>query len=369
MAAAQQAVRSALRSSAERLPDVFAPEQPVLVGFSAGQDSTALLHALTTYRPRLKLIAAHIDHGLRPESAGTAERVAALARDLGVDSVVRRVDVAEFRRGLRGWSIQQAARAVRYQALAASLAEFNASCLLVAHTADDQAETLLLHLVRGSGLAGLAGMRLDETLTLARLGPPVPGLAVPEAVRVARPLLRVARTTTLAYCTELGLPIVEDPSNTSRAYTRNRVRLDLLPALAALNPAIGSVLARTAELVGQDLVVLDNLVAGLEPSVLTASHADALEYDLAAWRAQPRALQRRLLRRGLERLLGDVVGVSAAAIEDSLDLVQSARPGQAYHLPYGIEVCMEPAGFSLRRHGRATPRSSSKNGRNDGPRV
>jgi tRNA(Ile)-lysidine synthase len=344
-----------------RLPDVFAPGSRLVVGFSGGQDSTCLLHALTHSHLDLEIVAAHVDHALRVDSASDAQRVAELARGLGVAVEVRRVDVGVYRQALPGWSVQQAARAARYQALATVVNSFDAAALLVAHTADDQAETLLINLLRGAGLTGVAGMRMDETIRPAQLGPPVTELgALPETVRLVRPLLKVARATTLAYCAELGLRLVEDASNQSRAYTRNRVRLDLLPVLEGFNPAIRTVLARTADLAAEDVAALEMLVDELHASLSSAPELDVLEYDRRLWSVQPRALQRRLLRRGLESLLGDLVDVRAAPIDDALDVLQSGTPSQTYHLPYGVEVCILASTFRLRLHGSARPRSKPK---------
>ena len=353
MAKHQEDVRRALRSATLRLPDVFAPGTRLVVGFSGGQDSTCLLHALVHSHRRLELLAAHVDHGLRADSAEMAQRASDLAAAIGVASEVRRVKVPK-----RG-SVQQAARAARYQALAAIVEKHRAKALLMAHTADDQAETLLLHLLRGSGLAGLSGMRMDETLELRRLGPPIEGTTPTESptrtlaanVRVVRPLLRVPRVTTLAYCNHFGLPLVEDASNQGRAYTRNRVRLDLLPVLERFNPAIRSVLARTADLAAEDSAALDALVAHLR-STFERDH----EYNLRQFRAQPRALQRRLLRLSIESLVGNTVDIRDAPIEDALDLLESAQPQQTYHLPYGVELCVKSASFVLRLDGRARHR-------------
>jgi tRNA(Ile)-lysidine synthase TilS/MesJ len=254
--------------------------------------------------------------------------------------------------------VQQVARAARYQALAAVVQKHAAAALLVAHTADDQAETFLINLLRGAGLAGLAGMRMDETIQPSRYGPLLGELdSLPNRLRVARPLLRVTRATTLEYCAEAGLQLVEDSSNRSRAYMRNRVRLDLLPILESFNPAIRAVLARTADLAAEDVAALDALVEALHESLVRAPELDVLEYDLRLWRAQPRALQRRLLRRGLESLLGGLVDVRAAPIEDALDMLQSGTTAQTYHLPHGVELCIRPATFVLRLHGGARPRT------------
>jgi len=297
---------------------------------------------------------------------------------MGVPVEVGRVEVAAYRRDLPGWSVQQAARAARYRLLAAAASEKRAAAVLVGHTADDQAETLLINLLRGTGMAGLAGMRIEETLALADLGPPVDlpeiyahlqPILEPQLIRVARPLLSVPRATTRAYCDHVGLTLVEDPSNQSRTYTRNRVRLDLLPVLEGFNPAIRSVLARTADLAGEDVAVLDALVDTLHTSLARCPQADVVEYDLPPWRAQPRALQRRLLRRGLASLLGGLVDVRAAPIDDALDLVQSGSAAQTYHLPYGVELCVGSDTFILRLHGRARPRKRQKTWDVEGPRV
>jgi tRNA(Ile)-lysidine synthase len=364
-AKAREEVRHALRTAAIRLPDLFERGTRLVVGFSGGQDSTCLLHALAHAHRGLDITAVHIDHALRADSADAALRASELAAKIGVACEVKRVDVAAYRESLPGWSIQQAARAARYQALASAVEEHRAAALLVAHTADDQAETLLLNFSRGTGLTGLAGMRLDQTLELRRIGPSLsvvrPGV---DRVRLARPLLRVARATTLAYCAQFGLPLVEDASNSSRVYARNRVRLDVLPALEVLNPAIRSVLARAADLAAEDEAALDGIVADLHASL---SHDST--YDLRRWRTQPRAVQRRLLRLGLELLVGELVDVGDSAIEDALDLLQTGVSNQAYHLPYGVELCIEAATFVLRLDGRARKRSGRNKWDSQVPRV
>ena len=311
-----------------------------------------MLHALAHAHRKLDLIAAHVDHGLRPDSADAARRVASLAAEVGVANCqVVRVEVGRYRNRLPGWSVQQAARAARYQALASVVEQQAAAALLVAHTADDQAETLLLHLLRGSGLQGLLGMRLEDVLDPRRLGPPAPGIpAAGLALRVVRPLLRIDRATTLAYCSLAGMCVVEDPSNLGRAFTRNRVRLDLVPLLEQFNPAVRSVLARTADLVADDLAVLDALAEQL----LNQLEGDA-GYDLRLWRSQPRALQRRVLRLSLESRVGSLVDVSAACIEDALDLLQTGQPNQTYDLPNGVELGLGSERFVLRSYGRTGP--------------
>jgi len=395
LASAEATVKRALRAATARLPELFAPGTRLVVGFSGGQDSSCLLHALSRSRMPLEVVAAHVDHALRPDSAEVAARVKQAAAAMGFGCEVRRVDVAAYRRGLPAWSVQQAARAARYQVLARVAQEHQAAAVLVAHTADDQAETVLLNLLRGSGLGGLAGMPLEEDLEPRRFGPPLAELGVlgqaedaqtedgprKPHVRLARPLLRVSRATTLAYCAEAGLTVIEDASNQSRDFTRNRVRLDLLPTLERYNPSIREVLARTADLAAEDLAALEAVVDGVYTSVARTNPRGAsrarsvrtdtveVEFDLRLFQAQPRALQRRLLRRGLQTLLGDLVDVRAAPIEDALDVIRSARPASAYHLPHGVELCIGSETILLRLYGKARRPNRRNTRENEVPQL
>jgi tRNA(Ile)-lysidine synthetase-like protein len=351
-------VRTALRRAAARLPELFDPRARLVVGFSGGQDSTCLLHALAGARRRPELVAVHVDHGLRPRSAAEGERIAALARALGACAVVRRVDVPAFRaeRSRRRWTVQQAARTARYQALAAVAADVGADALVVAHTADDQAETVLLHLLRGAGLAGLSAMRLDERLDPVALGPLVPELRQradpPPPLRVVRPLLRVPRATTLAYCRELRLEIAEDASNRTRAYTRNRVRLDLLPVLERFNPAIRTVLARAADLAADDEAALSELAGRCFAELVRGDAERGFAFDRRGWLALPRAVQRRLLRHALRLLTGGLEDVRDSPIEDALDVVVKDVGQRHYDLPRGGVLETTPSELHIRRRAR-----------------
>jgi hypothetical protein len=142
------------------------------------------------------------------------------------------------------------------------------------------------------------------------------------------------------------------------------VRFDLLPLLEQFNPAIRAVLARTADLAAEDDAALESLVAELQSAL-----RHEREFDLRLFRAQPRALQRRLLRAELEALLGHTVDLVDAPIEDALDLLQSARAQQTYHLPYGVELCIRSASFLLRMDGQALQREAPKTWDIEVPRV
>lgn len=317
----------------------------MVVGLSGGQDSLCLLHALRNSALGWTVVAVHVDHALRATSAADAEQVRALGERLGTRVEVVRVDVPAHRRRLgRGTSVQLAARGARYQALAVASARLDAAAIFVGHTADDQAETLLLHLLRGSGSAGLVGMRTWALVEPSAWGPAVEHLGQPPqpGTWLARPLLGVERRTTLAYCQMYGLPVIEDPSNRLRAYTRNRVRLDLLPALEAFNPAIRRVLSRTAGLLAEDEESLRSITEDLHARLACATETGPISYPRTAWSALPRGLQRRLLREGIRTLRGTLVNVSLGALDDALDFVTPVRAGRrSYDLPGGLRLRAE----------------------------
>ncbi|ADU27795.1 tRNA lysidine(34) synthetase TilS [Ethanoligenens harbinense] len=224
---------------------LLAPGDAVLAAFSGGADSTALLHLLCALREEwgLRVFAAHLNHGLRGEEADRDEAfVRARCVEWGVPCFVRRTDVrAEAAR--TGESEELCGRRLRY-AFFAEQAEALGAKIATAHTLSDSVETMLLNLARGTGLAGLRGI------------PPVRG-------NIVRPLIETTRAEVEVYCAAHGLNYVTDSTNFSRAYGRNRIRLDVVPALRALNPALERTLARDMRLFARDEAVLEDLTASL----------------------------------------------------------------------------------------------------------
>jgi tRNA(Ile)-lysidine synthase len=258
----------------------------VTCAVSGGADSTALL--ALAMAAGCRATAVHVDHGLRAGSAAEADVVAATATALGAAFRAVRVTVAD------GPNLEARARAARYAALPTDV--------LTGHTADDQAETVLVNLLRGAGLDGLAGM-----------GP------------ARHPILRLRRTETQALCAALGLTVVDDPSNADPRHRRNRIRHELVPLLDAIAERdVSALLARQADTLRAEAELLDSLAAAIDAT------------DAAALAAAPDALARRAVR----RWLADPYPPDAAAVERVLAVAR----GEAV-------ACEVDGGRRIRRSG------------------
>jgi tRNA(Ile)-lysidine synthase len=243
---------------------IFEPGERVVVAVSGGPDSLALLSVLREILPAvpLHLTVAHFDHGWRAESRDDRDFVASMAAGWGYDFRTGRApDDTPHTEG--------AARTARHAFLRHSARETNSSAIALGHTQDDQVETLLLHLLRGSGSRGLGAMRRREG-----------GLA--------RPLLDISRKEIEAYLARLHLTPLRDPSNDDPRFTRNRLRQQVLPAIDAFDPAARELLARTADILSEEDRFLDAQIADLP---------DTIAGDRAAFARLPPALQRRVIRR------------------------------------------------------------------------
>jgi tRNA(Ile)-lysidine synthase len=262
------------------------------------------------------VVAAHLDHGLRAGSPGDAAFCAELCERLGVPLRSAVADV-RARAGRERGGLEQAARRERYAFLRRVREEERASAIAVAHTRDDQAETLLLRLLRGAGATGLAGMR-------ARRGD------------IVRPLLAVSREEVLAHLRERGLPWREDPSNADLAHRRNRVRHELLPYLEArFNPRLRETLARTASILADEA---DHLRTEALAAVAARREDEAVVLSRSAILAAPVAVARAAIRQALLRA-GGLRQVGAGHVERILALARSKAPsGRRLPLPGGREA-------------------------------
>ncbi|WP_308492658.1 tRNA lysidine(34) synthetase TilS [Microbacterium terrisoli] len=249
----------------------------VVVALSGGADSLALAAATAFEAPKrgMTLISVTVDHGLQPGSDDVAEAAALQAEDLGFDARVERVQV-----GL-GAGPEAAARSARYEALSRLAAEADAAAILVGHTLDDQAETVLLGLARGSGAASLQGMA-----AVADLG----------GIPLLRPLLGIPRQITRAACDAQGLQVWDDPQNTDPTFSRVRVREKVLPVLETeLGPGIAEALARTADQLREDAAAFAEMIDETIEDIV--EHAEAgISVSVAALAANPAALRNRIIR-------------------------------------------------------------------------
>lgn len=296
--------------------ELILPGARVLVAVSGGGDSVALLHLLHRFaaRRRAALIVAHLDHALRRGSTADRRFVDRLAASLELPSVAARRDVRAER--LRGESLEEAARRVRRAFLAESARELGAGAIATGHTLDDQAETVVMRLVRGAGPAALGAM--------ATRGP---GPYV-------RPLLGLERAALRAWLRRRKLPWRDDPSNEKLAFDRNRVRRLILPVLTRhLNPRAARHLVEGAARLREDADFLDTL-AREQLEALARQRGGALAIDAAAFAALPRPLASRVARAALDAAGCDPRRVSSRHVTSVLALARST-PGAKVDLPGG----------------------------------
>jgi tRNA(Ile)-lysidine synthetase-like protein len=280
------------------------PGDLVIVAVSGGADSLGLLHILAALRDSLaiQLHIAHFDHQLRgAESTADARFVEETARGWAIPVTNQSHDVATYAKEQRQ-NLHQAARALRYRFLAQLAASIGAQAVAVAHTANDQAETVLMHLLRGAGPAGLRGMR--PSTPWADWADEAAHAHHAEAPRLIRPLLEIQRADIETYCAEQHLIARHDHTNEDRRYTRNRIRHELLPQLIEYNPHIVPALSRTAAICADDFAFLQASLAAIWPT-LTESTAEGTTFRGAAWRATYPALQREALRKAHALLAPD----------------------------------------------------------------
>jgi tRNA(Ile)-lysidine synthase len=316
----------------------------VVVGVSGGADSVCLLHILAKWRrgPGIKLHVAHLDHQLRgAESEADAEYVSNLARSLDIPITTDRQDVAAYRTE-RNCSIEEAARELRYAFLARVAGEVGAHRIAVGHTRDDQVETILMHILRGTGITGLCGLAPCSPMAYDshEMSLRAEALSVAKEQRsnllVIRPLLDITREETASYCQEHQLDPRIDSSNLSLSFFRNRLRLQLLPLLRQYNPGIDQALLRLANIAREDSVLIEQQASGLWDEVARQEN-NTIYLDRKQIASLPLALQRHLLRAAVTRLAGDVRDIEATHIEAARSLLNKPA-SKRISLPHGL-IC------------------------------
>lgn len=297
----------------------------LLLGVSGGADSLALLHLLWQQVGAERLVVAHLNHQLRSEAAAEAAFVAKTAASWHIPCKLETVAVAELAEK-NHLSLEAAGRLARYRFLAETAVAVGADAVVVGHHADDQAETVLLHLLRGSGSGGLRGMQAVSV---------VPGS---EGVVLLRPFLTTDRTEIEAYCTRHSLPFRQDASNEDVQFTRNRVRHELLPQLQTYNPQIRTHLQQLAAITADEYAALQAAFDQIWPNLLQAQGADWLSLDRAKFIAQGAAWQRLALRRVVQQLRPLASEISFATIELARALILANKSGTQALLPGGLRM-------------------------------
>lgn len=337
--------------------DLLAPGERVVVGLSGGPDSLCLLHVLRRLQGVYDLHphVAHLNHGARGElSDADADFVRKTARKWNLPVTIEKRDVPTLARE-HGLAFEEAARRVRYAFLARIAMRHAAKTIAVGHNADDQAETVLMHVIRGSGLAGLRGMLPRTPLTDYRLLTPFveqgaeahnrteattrshghsgQGYPVPSIIR---PLLKVKREDIERYCARHNLKPRFDRSNLDTTYFRNRLRHELIPELETYNPKIQDRLCHMAAVAAADYELLVEVREEAWDSVVREEREDAIVFDQTAWQALPVSLQRATLRRATYQLRRSLRDVTFVHVENAREVALDGETGKASTLPMGL---------------------------------
>ncbi len=297
-----------------------APGDRVVVAVSGGPDSVCLLSVLNGLAAEwnLSLHVAHLDHMFRgKQSADEALFVADLAKKLNIPATIEKIDVPAYCRE-RGLSAQTGAREVRYSLFMRVARSVGASRIATGHTANDQAETFLMRLLRGAGVAGLSAI------------PPV-------RANIIRPLIEVTRQEVLEYLRAKEIGFVSDPSNSKPVYTRNRIRMDVLPALERFNPRIVETLATEAALLRDEDAAMEEYLGAVVSSVCIREN-ESLVIKRAEFNPLFPALKRRLIKKAVDLAGGESRELSSAQVEEALVFMAGAQTGRAMRLPGGLTI-------------------------------
>jgi tRNA(Ile)-lysidine synthase len=322
-----------------RRQNLFTNGETVIVAVSGGADSVALLDILHSLpEERLQLVVAHLNHGLRgEESDGDENFVASLAKQYGLPFVSRQSDVAALATTLR-LSLEDAGRRARYAFLTDTAQSYGATSIAVAHHLDDQAETVLMRLLRGAGGSGLSAM------------------ASVSAGMVKRPLLPVSRQELEQYLKDRGLTWRTDSTNADTAILRNSIRHELIPMLRRYNPQVSHRLAATAEILSLDEELLEQMTAAAYDRLASREGSNVV-LDARTLATEPKGLRLRLYRRALSELRGDLQRIALNHLHSIDDLINGERPSAKLKLPGDcfVQRSYDRVSFSPGPHAAAAP--------------
>lgn len=309
---------------------LVAGQPRLLVAVSGGPDSVCLLHILVRLQEELgiRLHVAHLNHQLRgAESEADAHYVSARANRLGIPATIEQRDVKAYQAQQR-ISLEEAAREVRYTFLAQVAKSIGASRVAVGHTTDDHIETILMHLIRGTGTRGLRGLQ-----------PSTVWQSSGNSLTIIRPLLPVSRQETASYCRHHKLRPRIDASNLLLSPLRNRIRHQLLPLLQSYNPQVTEALLRTAHIATDDLAFIDEEIAKLWGKIVEKQE-NTIILDKKGLLELPSSLKRHLLRTSIEKLLGNLRDIETRHIEEIMSALTKPA-GKRLSLPGGLIFSIE----------------------------
>lgn len=321
------------------------PGDRVVMALSGGPDSLAMVHLLVGMRDELKidLCIGHLNHCSRGDDSDEDERfVLALGESLGVKTFVDKIDVAEERSRFKT-SFQETARILRRRFLESALEKFGGNKIALGHVADDQVETVLINLLRGSGLKGLGGMSA------------VSG-------RCVRPLLGCFKSEILQYLASKNLAFRVDKSNAKKDYLRNRIRLDLIPLLEKdYNPNFKQSILETANIIRDEDAYLSGLIDEFYPivSLPCSEGEEGAKLSASKLSHYPFAIQKRLLRCAIFKIKGDLRRISSRHIQDVLKLLQSGISGKMISLPAGLAAVLRDGVLKIYKNPRPLSRVRS----------
>ena len=299
---------------------MLSEKEKILVGLSGGPDSVCLLYILNNIKDKftLDLHAVYIDHTMRPEK--TPEEIEfckLLCKRLNVAFLTKSIDVKAYAKE-QGLNRQEAARKLRYRIFEETAYEIDAHKIALGHIADDQAETVLIRLFRGSGSTGLSGI------------PPIRGTII-------SPLIEIERKEIERFLDERKLDFIVDSSNLKEDYLRNKIRLSLMPMLREFNPNIIETLSKTASIFRDEERYFEIIVTKTLMKLISRKTDVRIELFLVPLEIMDKVIMRRVLRRAIEETRG-LHGISFVHIEDIIELIKNGSPGDRLYLPKGIRI-------------------------------
>ena len=325
----------------DRRSGLFRRGDRILIGLSGGPDSTALLLLLKKleHGRNFSLYAAHLNHGLTRQASAFERAARRLALENSVPFLSKKVSVAALARS-RKRTVEEAGRDARYAFFLQAARKFGARKIATAHTLDDQAETVLLRIVRGAGLRGIAG---------------IPVIRKHENTHLIRPLLDISKKELLQFLKEESQTFTEDRSNRSSDYSRNRMRHDILPRLhKSFNPRIAESLSDLARTAGQTAALIGSRAEQAWKRCLISINSRQITLRAELLARLPRPVADEVLWRSIECLRGSRVRVCAAHLDAIHAILRSAQWPQQTHLPQGLSVRVQRAPASLTPSGGTT---------------